>query len=132
MSELSEENLSGHATYLAGLEVGELRFQRCGGCSSSIFYPRVLCNLCGSTQLRFEVSHGAGTVYSSTAITQRDAPSISICLVDLDEGFRMMSSVVDVPAEDVEIGIRVSARFDAVADDPLGQTVRVVFVPAAA
>jgi uncharacterized OB-fold protein len=125
------ENLAPHATYLAGLEHEELRYQRCGDCDAAIFYPRVLCNHCGSAALHFEVSAGLGTVYSSTAVMQRDSDSYSVSLVDLDEGFRMMSSVVDVPADAVEIGMRVSARFEPVDDDPQGQTTRVVFSPVA-
>lgn len=126
------ENLAPHAAYLEGLEHGELRYQRCGACDAAVFYPRVLCNRCGSTALHFEVSAGLGTVYSSTAVMPRDAASYSVSLVDLDEGFRMMSSVVDVPAEAVEIGMRVSARFEPIDDgDTLGQSVRVVFSPVA-
>ena len=117
-----------HARYLEGLEVAELRFQRCDDCSAAVFPPRVLCDQCGSTNLHGEISAGLGTVYSATAVTQRDQPSYSVCLVDLDEGFRMMSSVVDVAAETVGIGMRVAARFEPVADaDALGQGSRVVF-----
>jgi uncharacterized OB-fold protein len=123
-------DLAPHARYLEGLDVAELRFQRCDDCRAAVFPPRVLCDRCGSTTLHVEVSAGLGTVYSATAVTQRDGPSYSVCLVDLDEGFRMMSAVVDAMAEDVAIGARVSARFESVADDPLGQTARVVFAPA--
>lgn len=119
-----------HARYLEGLDLAELRFQRCDACRAAVFPPRVLCDRCGSPSLRVEVSAGIGTVYSATAVTQRDRPSSSVCLVDLDEGFRMMSAVVDIPAEDVAIGTRVSARFEPVEDDPLGQTTRVVFTSA--
>ena len=119
-----------HARYLEGLDSGELRFQRCGDCHAAVFPPRVLCDRCGSASVHVEVSAGLGSVYSATAVTQRDQPSYSVCLVDLDEGFRMMSSVVDVLAEDVAIGMRVSARFDTVDDaDALGQSTRVVFTP---
>jgi hypothetical protein len=129
VSDVPIENLAPHAGYLEGLGHSELRYQRCGDCGAAVFAPRVLCNGCGSTALHFEVSAGLGTVYSSTAVTQRDAAAYSVCLVDVDEGFRMMSSVVDVAADDVEIGMRVTARFEPVEGDALGQTVRVVFSP---
>ena len=132
MGDVPTGNLAPNATYLEGLARGELRFQRCGDCGSAVFAPRVLCNHCGSTALQFEVSAGLGVVYSATAVTQRDAAAYSVCLVDVDEGFRMMSSVVDVAAEDVSIGMRVSARYEPVEGDALGQTVRVVFVPSGA
>jgi hypothetical protein len=123
------ENRAPHAAYLEGLVHGELRYQRCGDCGVAVFGPRVLCDRCGGTALYLEVSAGLGTVYSSTAVTQRDAASYAVSLVDLDEGFRMMASVVDIDAEDVQIGMRVAARFEPVDDDALGQTVRVVFSP---
>jgi uncharacterized OB-fold protein len=131
--EVLEENLAPHAMYLEGLERGELRYQRCGDCGAAVFVPRVLCNHCGSTDVHVAVSAGLGTVYSYTAVTQRDAPSYSVCLVDLDEGFRMMSSVVGPPAEEVAVGMRVSVRFEPVEEgDPSGQTSRAVFAPIAA
>lgn len=132
MADDATETLAPHATYLEGLERGELRYQRCAECGAVVFVPRVLCDRCGSTALRFEISAGRGTVYSATAVTQRDAPPYSVCLVDLDEGFRMMSAVVGVAADDVEIGMRVAAGFVAVDDaDALGQPVMVVFNPEA-
>ena len=91
-----------------GLEAGELRFQRCRGCGRAVFYPRVLCPYCGANALTWEVSAGKGTVYATTAIPLRDGPDRNVCLVDLDEGFRMMSRVDGVAAEEVAIGTRVS------------------------
>ena len=129
-ADTTSDQVAPHARYLEGLDLGELRYQHCEGCRAAVFPPRVLCDRCGSTTLSFAVSAGLGTVYSATAVTQRDRPSYSVCLVDLDEGFRMMSSVVDGAAEDVAIGTRVAARFEPVEDaDAFGQTVRVAFGP---
>jgi uncharacterized OB-fold protein len=43
-----------------------------------------------------------------------DLGAYSIAFIDLDEGFRMMSSVVGVdnPVEDIEIGMRVQVEFE--------------------
>jgi uncharacterized OB-fold protein len=90
-----------------GLEAGELRFQRCEGCERAIFYPRVLCPFCGSAELAWAASAGEGTVYATTAMPRRQNPSRHVCLVDLDEGFRVMSRVDGVAAEEVVIGDRV-------------------------
>jgi hypothetical protein len=64
-------------------------------------------------------------VYSTTAINQRDAPAYTVCLIDLDDGFRMMSTVVGIPANEVCIGQRVV--FSA---EP-GETPRATFRPEA-
>ncbi len=110
--------------YRRYLEGGKLGFQRCGGCGAAVFYPRVLCPACGSTALGWEESAGRGTVYATTAVHRRDADSCNVVLVDLDEGFRMMSRVEGVPAEEVEIGARVELRVDRDEDGPVP-----VFVP---
>ena len=124
-TELLTEMARPDAEYRAGLTVGELRYQRCVDCQSAIFYPRVICPVCGGHDLEMSLSTGTGTVYSSTAVRQREKPSYSVSLVDLDDGFRMMTSVVDIPAEDVRVGLRVCVAFDTDADG----APRAVFVP---
>jgi uncharacterized OB-fold protein len=109
---------------MEGLAAGTLLYQRCETCDTAVFYPRVACNACGGVELAFRPSAGRGTVYSTTAVAPAGGLPYSVCLVDLDEGFRMMSSVVDLPAEDVLIGLRVVCRFET-ADDG---TTRPVFV----
>ncbi|HWH94713.1 MAG TPA: OB-fold domain-containing protein [Baekduia sp.] len=65
-----------------------------------VFRPRV-----GPTVWR--VSAGLGTVYSTTVVRPRGGEAYNVVLVDLDEGFRMMSRVVGVAPEEVTIGARV-------------------------
>jgi uncharacterized protein len=113
LGELSEEMTWEEAPALAyrrHLENGKLGYQRCADCSAAVFYPRVLCPVCGSGALEWRESEGRGTVYATTAVHSRDRNLRNVVLVDLDEGFRMMSRVEGVPAEAVEIGARV--RFE--------------------
>ena len=118
MEELSEEMSSAEApavTYRRHLESGKLGYQRCADCSAAVFYPRVLCPVCGSGALEWHESAGRGTVYATTAVHSRNRDPRNVVLVDLDEGFRMMSRIEDVPAEEVEIGTRV--RFEVRQDE---------------
>jgi uncharacterized protein len=110
--------------YRRYLESGVLGFQRCAGCGAAVFYPRVVCPLCGGPDLAWQTSSGRGVVYATTAVHRRKGDPYSVVLVDLDEGFRMMSRVESVPAEDVKIGARVRLRVDREGDDPVP-----VFVP---
>ena len=113
MGELSYEMAPAEApaaAYRRHLHNGELGYQRCADCSAAVFYPRLLCPVCGSGALEWHVSAGRGAVYATTAVHSRDRDPRNVVLVDLDEGFRMMSRVEDVPAEEVEIGARV--RFE--------------------
>jgi uncharacterized protein len=84
-----------------------LHFQRCGACAAAVHPPRPMCPVCGSRALAWEESAGRGTVYSSSDLHTREE-TLNVSLVDLDEGYRVMSSVeVGVP-----IGTRVRARVD--------------------
>lgn len=111
--------------YRRYLESGVLAFQRCAGCGFAVFYPRVLCPLCGGDDLTWEISSGRGVIYATTAVYRRDNDPYNVVLVDLDEGFRMMSRVDGVPAERVEVGARVMLRIDREGESPVS-----VFVPA--
>lgn len=93
--------------YAEGLAAGELRFQHCAQCEAAVFYPRVLCPACGSESLDWRASAGLGTVYATTVLHQRGTDPYNVALIDLDEGFRMMSRVEGVAPEDVAIGSRV-------------------------
>ena len=113
MGELSGEMAPAEApsaAYRRHLQNGELGYQRCADCSAAVFYPRVLCPVCASEALEWHVSAGRGAIYATTAVHGRNRDPHNVVLVDLDEGFRMMSRVEDVPAEEVEIGVRV--RFE--------------------
>jgi uncharacterized OB-fold protein len=111
--------------YRAGLAAGELRYQRCGDCDRAVFYPRVVCPHCGGTELPFRVSSGIGTVYSTTTIRQRNEPSYTISMIDMVDGFRILSTVQGMDADLVSIGLSVQVGFDTDAD---GQP-RAIFVP---
>ncbi|MFF5289564.1 Zn-ribbon domain-containing OB-fold protein [Paractinoplanes globisporus] len=126
--DLLTDMLRPDVVYREGLAAGELRYQRCRTCEEAVFYPRICCPHCGGTDLVFAVSAGRGTVYSTTAIRRRDLPSYAVTMVDLAEGFRILSSVHDIPAEDVAIGMAVRIAFDTDAD---GRP-RAVFTPEAA
>ena len=125
---LSEEMAAAEApatTYRRHLENGKLVYQRCADCSAAVFYPRTLCPVCGSGALEWRESAGRGAVYATTAVHGRDRDPRNVVLVDLDEGFRMMSRVDGVPAEEVEVGARV--RFEVrrgEEDEPVAVFVR--------
>ena len=82
--------------YRRYLEGGTLGFQRCQDCSSAVFYPRVLCPVCGSLSLEWRTSTGHGVVYATTAVYSQDDEPYNVALVDLVDGFRMISWYVVV------------------------------------
>ena len=104
--------LAPYQGYTDRLAAGEVPFQSCDRCRDAVFPPRVLCPACGATGLSWSSSAGHGTVYSVSVLTPRERPPYPVVLVDLDEGFRMMSTVTGVPAEEVRIGARVRGRVE--------------------
>jgi uncharacterized protein len=103
------------APFWAGCAEGELRFQRCQDCGEAIFSPRSLCPNCSSLNLRWERASGCGRIYSYSVV-HRDAgehlPAPYVfALVDLDEGFRMMTNIVDAADSDLAVGADVIVEF---------------------
>jgi hypothetical protein len=101
------------AVYQALLDNGVFAVHSCRSCGRAHYSPRVLCPYCGSTDLEWQQSLGSGAVYSTSTVSRRGADSVAVALVDVDEGFRLMSNVVGIPPDDVQIGMRVSVRIDA-------------------
>ncbi len=107
------------ATYIAHLERGELAYQFSPSADTAVFYPRVIAPRTGAADLEWRVSQGLGTVYATTVVHPRQGEPYNVALIDMDEGYRMMSRVEDIPATEVKIGMRVKARIHpAEGDEP--------------
>ncbi len=94
-----------------GIAEGVLRVQRCRACGRHVFYPRAVCPHCGGG-LDWVEAGGGGTVHSYTIVHRappayrEDVPYV-VALVDLDEGVRLMTRLVDVEPAAVEVGMPV-------------------------
>ncbi len=101
---------------------GELLLQRCDDCSAAYFPPRPFCPQCASRRVSVFPASGRGTLYSYV-ISHRPLPGFkppySIAVVQLAEGPRMMSNVVDCPQtpEALVLDMPLQVRFDKVAED---------------
>ena len=98
------------ATYISHLEKGELAYQFSPEANRAVFFPRVLCPFTGSDKLEWRVSKGRGTVYSTTVVYPAEGSPFNVALVDVEEGFRLMSRVEDIAPDAVKIGMRVKFR----------------------
>ena len=96
--------------YQAHLDKGELAYQWSPAAGRAVFYPRVLCPFTGSERLEWRVSQGLGTVHATSVVFPREGAPYNVALIDMDEGFRLMSRVEEVPPEAVGIGLRVRFR----------------------
>ena len=94
---------------------GKLQIQRCLECGERFFFPRALCPQCSSTRLEWMECSGRATLYSYTVVHRRTTPDLPdpyvLALVDLEEGPRMMTHIVDCAAEKLAIGMDVEVTF---------------------
>ena len=108
--------------YWEGLAQGELRIQRCNACSKAVFYPRSICPHCHADSLSWITASGRGIIYSYTVAHQgfgsfaEDVPFIVI-IVELEEGVRMMSRLVDATREHAAVGKAVQVTFEHVGEE---------------
>jgi uncharacterized OB-fold protein len=100
------------AVYQALLDHDVFAVHSCTRCGRAHYSPRVICPFCGSGALEWRRSTGMGTVYSVSTLSPRGADPYAVVLVDLDDGPRLMSNVVGIPAADVRIGLRVRVRIE--------------------
>ena len=106
MQSLTEKSPLG--TFIDHLKKGELAYQVAED-GKAIFYPRAVAPVTGG-KLEWRVSKGLGTVYSTTVVYYKDEPPLNVALIDVDEGFRLMSRVEDIDPMHVKIGMRVKFR----------------------
>ena len=119
------------AQHQQALDEGRFLIQRCAACSRHVYFPRELCPHCGALSPALVAPAGPGTVAAVTTLRRKPelGGNYHVCLVDLDEGVRLMSRVEGLAPEAVTIGLRVLARVQVndgkglVVFDPLIATV---------
>lgn len=113
---ITEEN----RPFWEGCRQGKLLLQYCDACRQYQFYPRLYCMHCGSQHTRWAETSGRGVVYSYTIIRQNKTPEFrdevpyNVALIQLEEGPRMMSNVIDIAPGDLRVDLPVIVVFDPV------------------
>ncbi len=111
---------------------GRLLIKRCADCGAAHFYPRPFCPVCWSSAVHWEEASGRAVLYTWSVVHQNDLPPFGervpyvAAVVDLAEGPRMMTNVVDCDPETLTVGMPLQAAYR-----DIGESVTVpVFVPA--
>lgn len=104
---------------------GKLVMQRCDDCHSWVWCPRPACVECGSEKLQWMPLSGRGRVFAFTVIREvvgralrgfaKDIPYVT-AWIDLDEGPRICSNIIQCPIEKVAIGMPVEVVFEDAGD----------------
>jgi hypothetical protein len=102
---------------------GRLLIKHCADCGRYHFYPRTFCPYCWSENVDWAEASGKATLYTWSIVRQNDLPPwpervpYVAAVVDLAEGPRMMTNVVDCDFDDLEMGMELTAVFHPTSDD---------------
>jgi uncharacterized OB-fold protein len=103
-----------------GADEGKLVLQKCGGCGTWCHIPQPMCPKCHSVEKGWAPVSGKGVVYSWVTYHESPHPAFkvpySVVLVELEEGVRIVSNLVDVKPDEIEIGMPVEVTFDQITE----------------
>lgn len=98
-----------------GVKQGKLLIQRCKSCGDLHHPPGPACPKCQSFEWDTIESSGKGTVYSFVVMHYPEVPPFEypnpVGLIELEEGVRLISQLIDVKPGDVKIGQKVQVEF---------------------
>ncbi len=101
----------------------KLVIQRCDACGAYRFPPEVSCFYCGSPEASWVGVSGRATLYSWTVAYPPLLPYFEglapwpVAAVQLEEGPRLITNLVDVPVEEYRIGMPLQADFEEINEE---------------
>jgi uncharacterized protein len=124
---------------------GRLLLRRCNACGAHHHYPRTFCPECWSDEVAWVEASGRATLYTHSTVFLNDLPPFHeqvpyvAAVVELAEGPRMMTKVVDCEPDQLEVGMALEVTFVAIGredtgsgDDGADEVVLACFRPASA
>lgn len=109
--------------FWAAAREGRVALQRCDACAAYRFPPQVACGQCGSRNATWTQVSGRATLWSWTVGYPPLLPYFAerapwpVAVVQLEEGPRLATNLVDVPVEEYEVGLPVEAAFEPIDDE---------------
>ncbi|RBQ21216.1 nucleotide-binding protein [Spongiactinospora rosea] len=105
------------AEFWAATAEGRFITRRCTNCAQYIWYPRPICPFCHSQETVWEPLSGRGVIYSFSVVRKaggdwKGVTPYVLAYVELEEGPRMMTNIVDCDVEQVAIGDPVEVVFE--------------------
>jgi uncharacterized OB-fold protein len=110
--------------YWQGLKQRQLRIQRCRDCSQAYFYPRPFCPRCFSSNVEWFTASGRAKLHTYEVV-HRAAPAFAadtpyvLAVVELDEGPRMLTNLVNVTPDPAQLPIDMALEitYEDVSDE---------------
>ena len=108
------------APFWQALKDNQLKIQQCNECDGWVFFPRNHCSHCLAHALQWKEVSGEGTLYSFTLTRIPTMPEFSdempqaLAVVELAQGVRINTTLIDVAEQDIKVGMAVKPVFDKV------------------
>ena len=109
--------------FWTALNDGKLLIKLCGACGKHHSYPRPFCPHCWSGAVDWEEASGQATLYTWSVVYKNDLPPFAgrvpyvAAVVDLAEGPRMMTNVVDCEVDELRVGMPLTVMFRKETDE---------------
>lgn len=106
-----------------GLKDGKLLLQKCADCGDIQYYRQEMCCNCLSDNVQSFEASGKGTIHSFSVVHRAPGPAFkadtpyAVLLVELEEGPRMISSLVDSDPNTIEMDMKVELVTEKLTDD---------------
>ena len=115
-----ERTLRELAEFWEGIDRGVLRVPRCETCGAYRWPPRPRCVTCGGVAFTWTEVAAEGTLYSWTTVGRAFLPDFAeqvpytVGIVELTHAkpIRMVGRVLGLPADRLEVGMRLVASFE--------------------
>jgi uncharacterized protein len=105
-----------NAAFWAATAEGRFQLQRCNECDTVLWFPRRHCPSCWTENVSTFDASGKGVIYSFTVIHKgamlyKDAGPFVVAYVEIAEGPRVMTNIVECDVETVAVGMPVEVVF---------------------
>ena len=108
--------------YWDGLKERRLMLQQCGNCGLVRHYPRPMCAVCHSLEVRWIESSRQGRLYAWTEVHHPFVPALRdeipyvMATVDLEEGVRLQCQMLGADADALRLDLPLEIVFREVQD----------------
>ncbi|MEM7078812.1 MAG: zinc ribbon domain-containing protein [Pseudomonadota bacterium] len=108
--------------FFEGAQAGKLRLQCCSACGTWMFPVATMCSQCGGRELEWRDTSGQATLFAHGRLRReyhprhQDRLPLILAQVDIAEGLRINTNLIDADPDTVRSGCRVEATFETFAD----------------
>ena len=109
-------------TYFDAMAEGQVMVQKCNACGTWLAPGAFVCDNCASDDIEWVQASGKGEIYSYVVYHRAFDPAFesivpyNVCLIELEEGPRILANVVGIENDALEIGTAVKAVFNTVGE----------------